>query len=185
MDESGWKATLKSLTVIGEPQPVRASALDAYERETRFKLPASYRSFCRVFGPGDVGDWFSVSVPGFKAPAKDRWKYDLAAKTAYYRAGLDWAEYSADPEQFARSVVFADDCTGAMFLWDPAEATSPEAHECAVYAVWRDWTQERVSDTFVGFIDICLHHGSRTLYDEPPRVGFRVSWTGRGSRRKG
>jgi len=38
-----------------------------------------------------------------------------------------------------------------------------DTHERAIYAGWRDWTQERVSDTFSGFVNICLHRGERTL----------------------
>jgi hypothetical protein len=182
VDEAAWKALLATLQVYGELHPVSTDALDAYERETGFQLPASYRGFCRVFGPGDVGDWYNVAVPGFEGKPKNRNRYDLVAKTETYRYGREWAEYAADPEQFERAIIFGDDCTGAVFFWDPAEITVPDAHERAIYAVWRDWTQERVSDTFGDFVKICLHRGDRTLYDDPPRLGFRAAWFGRSTR---
>ena len=124
-----------------------------------------------------------MAVPGFEGKAQSRNLYDLVAKTAFYRHGRDWAEYAADPKQFERAVIFADDCAGALFFWDPAEVTELASHERAIYAMWRDWSQERVSDTFWGFVNICLHRGERTLYDEPPRVGFRAAWFGRSSRK--
>jgi hypothetical protein len=180
VDETAWQSLLATLVVKGEPRPVPTTALDAHERELGCELPASYRAFCQVFGPGDVGDWFNVAVPGFLGKRGNRsrsarWQYDLVAKTAYYQRGLEWDEYAADPRQFERAIIFADDCTGALFFWDPTEVTVPHAHERAIYAVWRDWTQERVSDTFWDFVSVCLHRGARTLYDEPPRIGFRAA----------
>jgi hypothetical protein len=184
VDESAWKSLLATLQVDGDLHPVGAAGLDAYERQTGFALPGSYRSFCRVFGPGDVGGWYSVAVPAYGGPARNRHRYDLTAKTAAYRDGREWVEYAADPRQFEQAVIFADDCTGAVFFCDPAEVTVRDAHERAVYVVWRDWTQERVSDTFGEFVKICLHRGDRTLYDEAPRLGFRAAWFGRGTRKK-
>jgi hypothetical protein len=184
VDEVGWKALLESLVVAGNPHPVLASALNTYERQAEFELPSSYRNFCRVFGPGDIGDWYSVAVPGFEGKPRSRNRYDLGAKTAFYRNGRDWEEYAADAEQFKRAVIFADDCTGAVYFWDPAEVTESATREQAIYAVWRDWSQERVSDTFWGFVNICLHRGERTLYDESPRVGFRAAWFARSGRKR-
>ena len=43
----------------------------------------------------------------------------------------------------------------------------------------RDWTRVRLCDTFWEFANICLHRGSRTLYDDPPDMVFRAAWYGR------
>ena len=75
-------------------------------------------------------------------------------------------------------MIFGGDCTAARFFWDPAERTDKRQHEYAIYAVWRDWSRERVCDTFWEFANICLHRGSRTLYTDPPDLVFRAAWYG-------
>jgi hypothetical protein len=182
VDEDAWRQLLKALNTIGELHPI-ATTLDAYEKRSGFKLPSSYRHFRRVFGAGRIGDWFEIAVPGFTG--KSPGSYDLETVGGTYRERLEWREYSDDPQQFERGIVFGSDCTGALFLWDPAERTDRRRHECAIYAVWRDWSRERVCDTFWEFANICLHRGDRTLYEEPPRVGFRAAAFGGGVKKKG
>jgi len=182
MDEDMWRELLANLETEGELHPVDVEALNAYEKQSGIKLPASYRHFCRVFGPGNLGDWFEIAVPEFKGKAPK--SYDLETVCRQYRQGRDWQEYSDDPQQFERAVIFGCDCTGALFLWDPAEQTDKRNREYAVYAIWRDWTRERVCDTFWEFASICLHRGNRTLYDDPPRIGFRAATFG-GRMKKG
>lgn len=183
MEEVAWSELLGTLKTVGELHPVEARALDAYESRSGFKLPASYRHFCRVFGPGDLGDWFKIAVPDFAGKSPN--SYDLEALGRLYHERLEWEEYSDDPQQFERAVIFGSDGTGALFLWDPAERTNKRRHECAVYAVWRGWSRERVCDTFWEFANIGLHRGNRTLYDEPPQIGFRAAWFGGRTKRKG
>lgn len=183
MNEDAWRQLLKSLEALGESHPVETSALDAYEKRSGFRLPVSYRHYCRVFGPGNIGDWFEIAVPGFTGKAPKR--YDLETLGRLYHDHLEWEEYSDDPQQYERAVIFGSDCTGARFLWDPAEQTDKRRRECAVYVVWRDWSRERLCDTFWEFANICLHRRDRTLYDEPPRVGFRAAWYGGRAKKKG
>jgi hypothetical protein len=176
VDEDAWRQLLGAIEMIGELHPVDESALDGYEKQTGFKLPASYRYFCRVFGPGNIGDWYEIAVPGFTG--KSPTSHDLETVGRLYHEGRDWREYSDDPRQFERAVVFGGDCTGALYFWDPAEQTDKRRRECAVYALWRDWSRERVCDTFWEFANICLHRRARTLYDDPPRIGFNAAWYG-------
>ncbi len=176
MDEAEWRQLLELLETLGEIHPVEATALDAYEVRSGFKLPVSYRHFCRVFGPGNLADWFEIAVPAFtgKSPSN----YDLDTIGQLCHKGRDFQEYSDDPQQFERAVIFGSDCTGARFLWDPEERTDKKTREYAIYAIWRDWSRERVCDTFWEFANICLHRGNRTLYEDPPRLGFRAAWFG-------
>jgi hypothetical protein len=76
--------------------------------------------------------------------------------------------------------IFASDGTGAIFFWDPVEVTTHQLHEYAIYVVWRDWTLERLCNTFWEFVNICLHRGARTLYDDTHAIGFLAAWFGRG-----
>jgi hypothetical protein len=180
VDAEGWAEFLKSLRVEGKLHPCSSADLDAYERETGFKLPASYRTFCQVFGPGGVGDWFEIAVPGFTGSSKDKWNWDLSAANEFYHKGFEREEASPDPEQFKRSIIFARDCTAAVFFWDPKELTVRKKHEYGIYAMWRDTSLERVCDTFADFVKICLHRGDRTLYEDVSAIGFRPVWFGRG-----
>lgn len=183
MNESDWRELLEAFETVGELHPVEMKVLDDYESCSGFKLPASYRHFCKVFGPGNVGDWFEIAVPEFKG--KTPTKYDIESLTSKYRESLNRCESLDDPHQLKRAVIFGSDCTGAIYFWDPAEHTDEERNECAIYAVWRDFNREQVSDTFWEFANICLHRGTRTLYDEPPRIGFRAAWFGGRVKRKG
>jgi hypothetical protein len=176
VDEDAWRQLLAGLDLVGELHPVAVETLDAYERRSGFKLPASYRHFCRVFGPGSITDWFEIAVPDFKGRSPNRHDLDTVGRNSHDH--LEWQAYSDDPQQYERAVIFGSDCTGARFFWDPAERTGRRGDECAVYAVWRDWTRGRVCDTFWEFASICLHRGSRTLYDDPPDLVFRAAWYG-------
>jgi hypothetical protein len=176
VDERAWRLLLDTLKTCGEFHPVEATALDDYEKRSSFKLPTSYRHFCRVFGPGNLADWFEIAVPGFsgKAPTK----HDLFTVGWQAHEHREWQEYSDDPQQYEQAVIFGSDCTAALFFWDLAERTDKQRNECAIYAVWRDWSRERVCGTFWEFAHICLHRSARTLYDEPPEIGFRAAWFG-------
>jgi hypothetical protein len=167
---------LAGLDLIGELHPVASETLDAYERRTGFKLPASYRHFCRVFGPGNLTDWFEIAAPDCRGRAPNLHDLDTLGRNAHEH--LEWREYSDDPPQYERAVMFGSDCGPSWFFWDPAERTDRRGHECAIYAVWSDWTRERVCGTFWEFANICLHRGSRTLYNDPPDLVFRAAWYG-------
>jgi hypothetical protein len=171
MDVAAWRELLGTLTVQGHLAPVTEQQLDVYDVEAGVRLPASYRGFCGVFGPGVLGDWYEFAAPGYTG--KNAWQFDLATMNADRRASLEWEEYAQDVEQFRRAIVFGGDQTAAMFLWDSAEITRPDENELAIYAIWRNWETERVCDTFWDFVMMCLHKGSRTLYDQPATPTFR------------
>jgi hypothetical protein len=173
--DDAWSALLETMTIEGPLLRSSADQLDAFEQQAGVRLPASYRSFCRVFGPGTLGSWYEFAAPGY-GYQPERW--NLASKSAHAHATSEWEEYAPDPAQFGRAIIFAgDEATGA-FLFDPAAVTDPAASEYAVFAVWRDLTTERVSDTFAEFVAICLHRGGRTLYDEAPPLTYRAPWQG-------
>lgn len=98
MDEAGWQELLGTFTVHGRLAPANDEQLDTYERESGFRLPASYRAFCRVFGPGTLDDWYDFAVPGCEV--KDPRRLELTMMNTDRRAGLEWEEYAQDIEQF-------------------------------------------------------------------------------------
>jgi hypothetical protein len=173
MNEDDWRQMLAGLDLIGELHPVALQTLDAYEQRTGFKLPASYRHFCCTFGPGSLMDWFEIAVPDFKGRSPNSHDLETVGRNAHEHR--EWQEYSDDPQQYERAVIFGGDCTAAHYFWDPTQRTDKRRHECAIYVVWRDWSRERVCDTFWEFANICLHRGSRTLYESPPDLAFRAA----------
>jgi SMI1 / KNR4 family (SUKH-1) len=177
VDETDWSALLNTMRVEDKLFPATQDQLDVFERQTGVGLPVSYRTFCTVFGPGSLGDWYEFAVPGYTGYQPDKW--DLATKNAQIRSMTDWEEMVEDVEQFRRGVIFGGDQATGTFLFDPAIVTHPKSCEYAVYAVWRDWTTERVCDTFAEFVALCLHRGNRTLYDEPAKLTYGGPWQGR------
>lgn len=177
MDEAAWSQLLASLTVQGVLLPISSEQLGAYERRTGFRLPGSYRSFCRVFGPGTLAEWFEIAAPFYCGSFSEQ--FGLDAKNDWYRNGTEWDEYVEDQDQFRRAVLFAGDHTGAAYFWDQARPSVPEANEYAIYSVARDYAVAYVCATFWEFVRICLHQGDKTLDgDLPPPRTFRPVWRG-------
>jgi hypothetical protein len=171
MKADSWDEILASLKVTGTINPPSEADLAEYETEQKFKLPASYRGYCEVFGPGELGNWYVLATPGYTG--KHTNKYNLADKTRFFREGLDWEEYSTDPEQFSRAIIFGSDGSGTIYFWDPTEITATKKREYAIYVMFRNWKVKRVCDTFWQFIQICLQQGDKVLYDDPPDLVFR------------
>ena len=75
VDETGWLAHWRGvyagLVLIGSPaERHRATPSDAHldRLDTRFgcRLPASYRAFVKVFGPGSIARSFTIYAPGYR-----------------------------------------------------------------------------------------------------------------------
>jgi hypothetical protein len=168
-----WQKVLAGLKVLRKVTPVPEAQLDAFEERTGLRLPKSYRSYCSVFGPGRLADWYDIAAPGFVAkPASLTTYCDLEAENQSLHDGLEWQEYSSAPEQYERGLIFAYDETGAVFFWDPAEVTSKAGHEYAIYVTFRNWSLQRLCDRFDGFIDICLQRSKVQIYTDPPILEF-------------
>jgi len=183
MKGTHWQELLGLLKVSGKIRASHERELNTNEKAQGYHLPASYRSYCLVFGPGILADWYTIAVPGYDGRYKT--EFDLTAKTDMYRKFVETNQYSPDPDQFSRAMVFGNDSAGALYYWDPLEITDPSMKECAVYALFRDFTLERLSDTFSGFLDICLHRDTRTIYDDPPKMEFRAAtgWKRQGKKK--
>jgi hypothetical protein len=114
MDEPAWSQLLATITVEGTLLPVGTVLMDAYEEQTGFRLPGSYRCYCRVFGPGTLAEWYAIATPGYAGRFADR--FELVAKNKSFREWTDWEEYIPNSEQFRRAVIFAGDETGAVYF---------------------------------------------------------------------
>lgn len=150
-----WRALYEKCEVIGDDRTSlhrpTAEELDRFEARNAVKLPAGYRGFIRVFGPGVFQ--FSRYQIIIKGPYSGTKPSDL--KTAIERCKTLKNETWMD-EQLRRLIIFAHNGLGNEFGWDPQEATDPQAPEFAVYAWYRDDTAVKMANTFMGFIKVCL-----------------------------
>lgn len=170
MDKPQWKALLKTLrveTLMGKITPVDESALKSFEKGSGVALPASYRSFCSVFGAGELGKDFYISAPGVHHTLST-WSLQRLQKQA--QVGLDYFEYSPDPQQHARGVFFCTDILTRKYFFDPEDVQNARGHEYAVYCLSRDWEVKRVCDGFGQFVtDFCVGSRHNELFeDEQP-----------------
>ncbi|HEY1065083.1 MAG TPA: SMI1/KNR4 family protein [Pirellulales bacterium] len=168
-----WKSFLKSVDVTGRLVPRSQDDLEAFERELNFRLPPSYKDFCTVLGPGELGEWFNIAAPGFRGERGSQ--YDLATVGSHHRAGRDWREYSPNPQQFERAIIFATDQSGNLYFWDPA-VPSEVAGEYAIFVNERDWTLKRICERFDTFVDICLkRRATKVLYEDDSPQTFTAA----------
>src|SRR5262245_25298985 len=133
MDISSWRELLKLLKVHGTIRVSEEQELKAYEEQEGMKLPASYRSYCLVFGAGVVADWYTLAVPRYDG--RYRGQFDLASKTDCYHNARDWEEVASTSGQFSRTVIFGDDSTAALYFWALNEPTDSSNNEYSVYAM--------------------------------------------------
>ena len=170
MDKPQWKALLKILrveTLMGKITPAKESELKTFEKENGIALPASYRSFCSVFGAGELGKDFYISAPGVH-DTLSIWSLQRLQEMSH--DGVDYAEYSSDPKQHARSIFFACDILTWKYFFDPEDVTNAGDHEYAVHRLSRDWRVWRICDNFGQFVtEFCLGSRHNDLFeDEQP-----------------
>lgn len=167
-----WHALHEKLEVRGDdqtscPRP-SAAELDRFEAESGMRLPAGYRGFLQVFGPGLLKA--SRNDVLVYAPGCRNRTYNLEQfleQTARLRSlhGLS--------DRVKRLRYFARDFTQGAFGWDPDEATDAGAPEFVIYALYRGEDEaNQMARSFSGFIKVCLDstaflkHQSKGTYTE-------------------
>jgi SMI1 / KNR4 family (SUKH-1) len=161
MKRLDWDGLKDRVTLIGdELRVVSDKELDAFESETGFKLPESYRQFCKVFGAGTLArpDTFNIAVPGLTRtyPAFELRSFNLETRDF----SREYKVRCARPDLFERAWFFGDDIGTSYYFWDPQEVIDKHNAECAIYVMLRSWELLRIADTFWNFIvDVCLGTG--------------------------
>src|SRR5690242_5709154 len=63
---SFWQDLLDTVSVSdgGLVRPCGSKALDDCEVQLATALPQSYRAYCQVFGPGEIGGVIDIAAPG-------------------------------------------------------------------------------------------------------------------------
>jgi hypothetical protein len=132
--------------------------LDTFETRHGFKLPASYRSFAKEFGRGELtatmgdGSWM-IAVPGVVAEDDyldlDRLIGEMSGVVEMDAGGIPGQE-PRDRELAPRMIFFAKDVRGDFYGWDRGEVTEASGPDYAIYA--RTPTYERVASSFEEFL---------------------------------
>lgn len=169
MDEAGWVAHWREvyagLDLIGPPdQRHRATPTDAHldrlEGVLGCRLPASYRAFAKVFGPGHLAVSYTIYAPGYRG-----------AGVVDFLGNNKWQASEAD-ERMRQFVAFGSFLADyESFCWDTADVSDPAGPEYRIlYVPHRQHVPLLpVTDSFGSFIDnSCLGGGFwRQLgYDE-------------------
>lgn len=177
MNKQKWTKLLGQLDVVtrqGRIKPVDKKALDQFEKETGVALPSSYRSYCMVFGAGQLADDLNIAVPGYAGAVKT---YSLQYLTQSQIELADQLGSSgANADQFSRSIFFATNMVGAKHFFDPSAPTGDSGNEYAVYTVFRDGECQRTAENFWELITV-FYLGQRPnlLFadEEPAEAVFR------------
>jgi hypothetical protein len=154
-DLTKWQALRPMFANATEPgkecRLPNSDDLNRFEIDTGAVLPAGYRGFTQVFGPGvlTVGKgWIRCLAPYSPDPA-----YDLRQSVLKFRQTWEKSSWLLSPQHF-RLIVFASDSFGNGFGWDPedvSDATAPEYGICC-WIHGDDKHALKLTRTFEGFI---------------------------------
>ena len=174
-----WRALYDKLEVRGDdrtslPRPT-AKDLDRFEAETGVVLPAGYRGFIQVFGPGMIKA--SRNDVLIRSPYCRSEHLDLRRAVELTSTLKTFDNLTA---QARRLFYFSEDFTGGSFGWDAEEATDPDAPEFVISALYRGQDGvNKMANTFAGFIKICLssrafleHQKDGTYKEDPDESDF-------------
>lgn len=160
-----WREVYDGLVLIGPPElrhrmtPIDEH-LDRLEGRLGCRLPASYRAFVKVFGPGDLARAFTVFAPGYRSMTR----VDFLANNKWQESEAGWR---AEPDRIRRLIAFAE-YSGELqpFCWDPKALRDSTGPEYQIVYVPRDRRTPLlpVADSFGSFVaDYCLGGGFRRL----------------------
>jgi hypothetical protein len=164
--EDAWDWLEQRLTV--EPRTLPRSAdFDRFEEQYGVRLPSSYRSFASRFGPGILGAFFRLAVPG--NPAGAPW-FDLDGlnELSVRSCPLSFIDEVhcqevpvfevADMIATIRRLVFFCSLDGSEYIgWDPEDVRDSDAPEYGVYILPRLGPPIDCAHSFEQFVfDICL-----------------------------
>lgn len=155
-----WQELSSTLT-LKKPDgtPVKkptASGLSKFEAKHGLKLPASYREFIQIFGPGDLGAYFRIYAPGYPGTIAD---LDAFIEMIRDSEDIYIDTFGKKNAAFIRRMLpFSDTIGGDIIVWDPKTVSSGADHEYHVFMLPDD--QETIVElapdfkTFV--LDTCL-----------------------------
>lgn len=173
MNEAAWQEVLNRLEIRHPPcRPAADDHIRRYEEETGFILPDSYKSFCRVFGPGMFELELDVAVPFYGKHRQHSEFFVLQETDRIWHNETEFTEYCTDPERYARATFFASGYR-EYFCWDPQHITNAVEHEYGIYFVRRNYEMGFAVATFEEFIcDLCLGKKHEEFFCVEPEQVF-------------
>lgn len=171
-----WQALRETFKVSGDKDripPPTVEELDRFEAETGIKLPAGYRGYIRVFGPGCllVGSGKTLREMFIQSPYCANKAMNLNSIVERLQSLKDDPPRGMD-EQTRRIIFFGSNGLGDEFGWDPQDVTDPLAPEFGVYAWYRGDNVVKISNSFQGFIRFTLDLKAR--FDHKYTEGYQV-----------
>lgn len=94
-------------------------ALDEFESRAGFRLPASYREYMHLFGPGALSGWFQICGPipsRLLSEVSDVYNIDQQREMVADPEGY-WAT-TVSEDTLRRMAIFASTEGGDWFFWD-------------------------------------------------------------------
>ena len=155
---------VKEANARKQAKPTDAT-LDKFERDYELPLPGDYRTFVKVFGPGELAGVVRIYAPvGKKKPG------DSSTFVDGFREGIDFlSDVFGDPKIIGRAVPFANTIFGDMIVWDPAKKTDEGSHEYEILLLSKERSKiVKLAPNFDTFINKrCLSSEFGKYLDDP------------------
>jgi len=123
-------------------------------------LPASYRDFVQVFGPGEIAGYFIVFAPGYPNRRSGSLTHfiDVNRGKEIHEALI---EVYDDEEFINRMLPFGSTIGGDLIVWDPDDVRDKRKQEYGVYILPDDQTKiVYLASSFQEFVEkVCLGDG--------------------------
>jgi len=165
---SEWRRLYRTLTaerpVAYDPYHPGADAVKAaakrFESESGYTLPRSYKAFAQVFGPGELGGYYRICIPG-----DEKCGCDLATEHAMVRETRGPPDSYEQGELLSRLLYFATTIGGEFVGWDPHDVTDSTGPEYRVYYITRTPNAKAVAGSFSEFVsEICLKNRLHEIF---------------------
>ena len=171
-----WQEFYDSLIIEINPPEMEiwrptVADLDAFESETGFKLPQSYREFILVFGPGTMAGSIQIAAPGY--PVEES-LFNLAYRNTWRESPSDWPEEHQD--RIGRLFYFGLYSDEQGLGWDPEDVTDSAAPEYSVWEMRDDLTEHPRGRNF----RVALEEMCEPLFanDNDPELAEIGPWRG-------
>ena len=176
--EDAWREVFDGLEISirhgKKPAIPSPEELDAFEEAMNFRLPASYRAFIRVFGPGTFsGATVQIYAPGTRY-------HEMGAEQAEFASFAENIDFLSDrgnqAEPITHMIVFAEDIVPRFFGWDFQDVRDPSTREYAIREYDLDYdTCPIVANSFPEFINefVRVQRAGESGDEEEARRYFR------------
>jgi hypothetical protein len=172
MGKEDWQSLYDSLEVNiaeGRPKAIKPTpeVLKNYTITTGFKLPTDYCDFIQVFGPGELGEKFSIYAPGYPTfgDSIDLATFNHSLHTDSDSNDLDFYQKR---EQIERLHFFACTSASEVIGWDPEDTRDVARADYGIYIMLHGRrSPELLTPTFREFVlDVCLGNGYFKFFTE-------------------